>query len=88
MESTKWHVRFGNGKWDVEEYDEFRKRIFFEEEEPTEVQYIMAVAGGSDNTIEGVVWASCENDAVMTACNILRDMYSEANRAPLPIVSY
>ncbi len=82
MDNTMWHVRFDNGKWDVEEYNEFRKRIFFEEEfgEPTNFVQLIASTGGG-TVIDGVIGASCKKDAVITACETLYKSCIDANSA-------
>ena len=84
---TMWYVRFDNGKWDVEKYDDFRKHIWFEEdsEESRGELHITASTGDGGIIITGLVLASCENSAVVIACHMLRDMYSVANSAPLPM---
>lgn len=84
MDNTMWHVWFDNGKWDVEEYDEYRKRVWFGEEfgEPTNfVQLITSTGGGT--AIDGVIGASCKKDAIITACEMLYKSRIDANSATL-----
>ena len=82
MDNTMWHVRFDNGKWDVEGYDEYRKHIWFEEEfgEPTNFVQLIASTGGG-TVIDGVIGASCKKDAVITACKTLYKSCIDANSA-------
>lgn len=78
-DEVMWFVRYTDGKWEVEEAEGVT----------SDDVWVGATTNGENGTeVMGYIPATCENDAVMTACHILRDMYSEANRAPLPIVSY
>lgn len=77
-DETMWYVKYTDGEWKVNEVADMR----------SDNAWIRAVNGKGGVSVFGFVLATCENDAVMTACQILRDMYSEANRAPLPVVSY
>lgn len=75
-EEIMWFVRCANGKWTVEETEEVAKNDF----------WIMGSIGRSGiPEVAGFVAATCENEATVKACKALMDIFSAANRAPLPV---
>ncbi len=75
-DEVMWYVSYADGKWTVEE-----------EQDATEKDFCVAANIGifDGPEVSGFVLASCENEATQKACKALMDIFSAANRAPLPV---